>query len=300
MAPIEVKPGALSDATSRGRTTISDALDTMKKGGGDPRLAAAFGRVAKKTEDAGRKAGQDLEKTGKTGRDLERNDARSASRLRGQQRPPSLSSVRGGSAGPGPMRGGSPSGMMAQLGSQAPMMASGVASPLMSTAGQLGGAMVSPSQMSGLQSAGSAGAGALGGGRGSSYGGSGRLSGLVRKVLGLPYAWGGGDLKGPTLGTGQDSNVKGFDCSSLARWLTAHDSGVQLPRTSEEQFSATRPRVGAPQPGDLVFPAGAGTPPGHVQVYLGDGKVVHAPQSGDVIKIAPLEQGARIHAASAA
>jgi len=317
MTRIEVSTGGVSDAASRGRTDIADAVDPVKKtaaAAGKAEagpLGAAFGKVAEHTQKAARQIGDALEHTNKTARDLGVNDSRGAARLRGNRVPNVprggsngaglASSFNGGAAGGRPtMMTGTP--VMQQPFQQQMVPQQTVMQPAMATAGmQPGGVMLTPQQVAALQQVAASTTGADDSSRSSRGGGgvrgSGRLADLVRKVLGLPYAWGGGDLKGPTLGTQQDSNVKGFDCSSLARWLTYHDTGVQLPRTSEEQYAATSPRSGEPQPGDLVFPKGAGTPPGHVQIYIGNGEVVHAPQSNDVIKIAPLEQGARIHAA---
>ena len=80
--------------------------------------------------------------------------------------------------------------------------------------------------------------------------------GYARRQIGQPYLWGG---TGPG----------GFDCSGLAMqaWAAA---GVQLERTSEQQWDSER-RVAVPRPGDLVFFAGGdGTPtaPGHVGIVI--------------------------------
>ncbi|WP_433662692.1 peptidoglycan DD-metalloendopeptidase family protein [Nocardia sp. CA-128927] len=105
---------------------------------------------------------------------------------------------------------------------------------------------------------------------------------------GHPYVWGGGGPDGPTAAQG---GAPGFDCSGLTSRAVAVATGgrIILPRTSQEQVADPR---GTPvpesaiQPGDLVFPAGPA--PGHVAVYVGEGTVVHAPQTGDVIKTAPM------------
>jgi cell wall-associated NlpC family hydrolase len=77
-----------------------------------------------------------------------------------------------------------------------------------------------------------------------------------------------------------------FDCSGLTSWAYKQ-AGVTLPRTSGAQstFGAAVSRS-ALQPGDLVF---YGSPVHHVGIYLGDGKMVHAPDTGDVVKISPLQ-----------
>ncbi|MEU7876933.1 C40 family peptidase [Microbispora bryophytorum] len=95
------------------------------------------------------------------------------------------------------------------------------------------------------------------------------------KQVGKPYRYGG---------TGPAS----WDCSGLvqAAWAAA---GVTLPRTSYEQWAwgaSRRVSLDELQPGDLLWHAGYG----HVGIYAGDGKVVHAPQTGDVVKIVSLAE----------
>ncbi len=90
---------------------------------------------------------------------------------------------------------------------------------------------------------------------------------------GSPYAWGA---------TGPDS----FDCSGLTQWAYAQ-AGISIPRTSSSQstFGTPIPRSQL-QPGDLVF---YGSPVYHVGIYIGNGQMVHAPTTGDVVKVAPLQ-----------
>lgn len=108
--------------------------------------------------------------------------------------------------------------------------------------------------------------------------------------VGTPYAWGGGDASGPTLGEPPDEGVRGFDCSGLALWAWAQ-VGVRLPHYSGYQYNAgshvSRDNL---RPGDLVFWSSDGTPRTihHVAIYVGSGRVVQAPQSGDVVKVSPL------------
>ncbi|GAA2225943.1 MULTISPECIES: C40 family peptidase [Kitasatospora] len=72
-----------------------------------------------------------------------------------------------------------------------------------------------------------------------------------------------------------------FDCSGLMQWSYAR-AGVSLPRTSEEQMGvgARVPSLAQAQPGDLVIYEGGG----HVGMYIGNGMVVHAPHTGDVVR----------------
>ncbi|MEV0536850.1 NlpC/P60 family protein [Kitasatospora sp. NPDC050463] len=94
---------------------------------------------------------------------------------------------------------------------------------------------------------------------------------FARAQIGKPYVWGA---------TGPGS----FDCSGLVMraWRAG---GVALPRTTWGMAKAGRATTrGALVPGDLVITNGGG----HVQLYIGDGKVVHAPGTGKHVTIAPL------------
>jgi cell wall-associated NlpC family hydrolase len=94
---------------------------------------------------------------------------------------------------------------------------------------------------------------------------------FARRQLGLPYRWGG-------------SGDGGYDCSGLvqAAWRA---TGVVLPRTTTAQARAgVRITRGQLRPGDLVFTAGYG----HVQLYLGHGRVIEAARPGTRVRTAPL------------
>jgi hypothetical protein len=98
--------------------------------------------------------------------------------------------------------------------------------------------------------------------------------------LGCPYAWG---AKGPDR----------FDCSGLTQWAW-RQAGVQLGNDTYAQITegvAVPP--GQVRAGDLIFPLdafgeGGRAGPGHVQLAISDHQVVHAPTSGEVVKMAPL------------
>jgi cell wall-associated NlpC family hydrolase len=88
-----------------------------------------------------------------------------------------------------------------------------------------------------------------------------------------------------------DEGVIGFDCSGLTQYAYGR-AGISIPRNSRAQYAAL-PKVSSDdlQPGDLVFwGTGASTPSSivHVALYLGGGKVVQAPESGDVVKVSPM------------
>ncbi|HEX5494619.1 MAG TPA: NlpC/P60 family protein [Mycobacteriales bacterium] len=108
--------------------------------------------------------------------------------------------------------------------------------------------------------------------------------------LGTPYAWSGGNAEGPTEGSYPDQGVRGFDCSGLVLWAWGQ-VGVRLPHYSGYQYQSGQhvPRD-ALMPGDLVFWSVDGSPAGihHVAIYLGGGRVVQAPHSGDVVRVSPM------------
>lgn len=106
--------------------------------------------------------------------------------------------------------------------------------------------------------------------------------------LGVRYAWGGGTAAGPSAGTGVDAGVVGFDCSGLAVYAYAQ-IGVAVPHQTQAIWKAFLPAITDPgdvQPGDLILLSNNGQPGGihHVAIYLGNSAVVHAPESGDVVR----------------
>ena len=113
----------------------------------------------------------------------------------------------------------------------------------------------------------------------------------ARDHLGTIYAWGGGSLDGPSLGWGVDAGIVGFDCSGLTRYAYAQ-AGITIPRNSSAQYKAL-PKVSRSdlQRGDLVFWATNTANPStihHVAIYLGDGQILEAPQSGSVIRVTAM------------
>jgi cell wall-associated NlpC family hydrolase len=99
----------------------------------------------------------------------------------------------------------------------------------------------------------------------------GGVVGVAMRYLGVPYVWGG-------------ASPRGFDCSGLVMYAFAA-VGVSLPHSSYAQFNmGTSVSIGQLQPGDLVFFSGAS----HVGIYIGGGQFIHAPHTGDVVKISSL------------
>ncbi|MFI0450275.1 NlpC/P60 family protein [Actinomadura sp. 6N118] len=115
-----------------------------------------------------------------------------------------------------------------------------------------------------------------------------KAMGAVRAALsqlGVPYSWGGGSASGPSYGTAQGRNIKGFDCSGLTLYAYAQ-VGIGLPHYTGSQFTAgTRVSQSQLQPGDLVF---FYSDLHHMGLYIGGGKMVHAPQTCDVVKVSSI------------
>lgn len=122
---------------------------------------------------------------------------------------------------------------------------------------------------------------------------------------GTPYAWGGGTYEGPSKGitdnggaadANGDFNKIGFDCSGLVLYAVYQASGgrIKTAHYTGEQYKGGKPiPMDQIQPGDAIYmggPVGSPTPDSshHVVIYMGDGKILHAPQSGDVVKVSEL------------
>jgi peptidoglycan DL-endopeptidase CwlO len=101
------------------------------------------------------------------------------------------------------------------------------------------------------------------------------------EAVGIPYRWGG------------ESPASGFDCSGLVRWAYGR-VGVDLPHSSYALYGVGR-RVNDArlEAGDVLFFEGLG----HVGLYLGRGRMVHAPQSGrnvEIVRLASTSYGGRL------
>ncbi|MET8430935.1 NlpC/P60 family protein [Nocardia sp. NPDC004860] len=113
-----------------------------------------------------------------------------------------------------------------------------------------------------------------------------RIVDQALQYLGLPYVWGGGGSNGPSSG--------GFDCSGLTSFAVHAATGgaVTLPRTSQSQWQiGTEIPLSEAVPGDLLFGNWGPDGPGHVAIYLGNGRMIHAPTTGDVVRVSPIPTG---------
>jgi cell wall-associated NlpC family hydrolase len=99
-----------------------------------------------------------------------------------------------------------------------------------------------------------------------------RVVGYARRLVGTRYVYGGSTPR------------SGFDCSGFVRYVYGH-FGVSLPHSSYAQFSLGR-HIGrrSLRPGDLVFFDGLG----HVGMYIGNGRFIHAPHTGTRVRVETL------------
>ncbi|WP_371383305.1 NlpC/P60 family protein [Rhodococcus sp. GXMU-t2271] len=133
--------------------------------------------------------------------------------------------------------------------------------------------------------------------RGSTLTGAAAVETVIDRAMsqiGVPYAWGGGDENGPTLGIRDggvadsygDYNKVGFDCSGLMIYAFA-GIGISLPHYTGYQYTAGEQVPSAQmRRGDMIFYGPNASQ--HVGLYLGDGQMIEAPQSGSHVKISPV------------
>lgn len=107
-----------------------------------------------------------------------------------------------------------------------------------------------------------------------------RIVERAHELVGTPYVWGGASAE------------KGFDCSGLLFYLFETEANTKIPRSTQQLLKTTRMKVAKRnlRKGDAVFfnRNGAGNI-GHVGVYIGGGKFIHAPRRGKRVSIASLD-----------
>lgn len=114
--------------------------------------------------------------------------------------------------------------------------------------------------------------------------------------IGTPYAWAGGGVSGPSRGicaagsAHNDCHLSGFDCSGLAMFAWGPYQPFAHFAAAQYGGGTLHPGVADLLPGDLIFWSNGKTAAGihHVAIYIGDGNVVQAPQSGDIVRVTPL------------
>jgi cell wall-associated NlpC family hydrolase len=99
-----------------------------------------------------------------------------------------------------------------------------------------------------------------------------RAARVALQAVGVPYRWGG------------ESPASGFDCSGLVRWAYGR-VGIDVPHSSYALWATGRPVDRARmEPGDVLVFSGLG----HVGLYIGHGRMVHAPYSGKTVEVVGL------------
>jgi cell wall-associated NlpC family hydrolase len=100
---------------------------------------------------------------------------------------------------------------------------------------------------------------------------------IAKRYLGIPYVWGGASPTG------------GFDCSGLTMYVY-RQLGITLDHYAAWQFlEGQRVTPAELEPGDLVFFEPKADGPGHVGIYVGDGKMINAPHTGAVVSITSIQ-----------
>lgn len=115
----------------------------------------------------------------------------------------------------------------------------------------------------------------------------------AKRLLGMPYSWGGGhgSKPGPSYGIGRGAGTYGVDCSGLVRYAFAKAGISKWGRNAVSQTQSLYGRA-APisklLPGDLVVKGGRGTAT-HIAIYLGGGKIIEAQRTGTRVHIRSIK-----------
>ncbi|MFF2659929.1 C40 family peptidase [Kitasatospora sp. NPDC058032] len=124
-----------------------------------------------------------------------------------------------------------------------------------------------------------------------------RVAAVAAAQIGVPYAWGGGDRLGASIGFCDEENgyldgqclgesTVGYDCSGLSLycWYRASGGAVELAHYTVAQFHRSAPvERSALLPGDLLFFSRPDAPLHHVGLWTGDGAMIHAEHTGTLV-----------------
>lgn len=132
----------------------------------------------------------------------------------------------------------------------------------------------------------------------SSLGGSGttafrsEIIARAKRYLGTPYSLGGGHQPNATTPSRGFNGLYGLDCSGLTG-IVYRQMGINLPAVANQQsVYGKRTSIANARPGDLVGWARGG----HIAIYIGGGKIIHAPRPGEVVQIRSLFPGEKVFA----
>lgn len=103
----------------------------------------------------------------------------------------------------------------------------------------------------------------------------------ANKYIGVPYLWGG-------------NTPDAFDCSGLVQWVIKKSYGINIPRTTNLQYTTWKNNMVKStsdlKKGDLIYFKTMGkTPVSHVGIYLGDNEFIHAPNKKEKVKKSKLK-----------
>lgn len=124
----------------------------------------------------------------------------------------------------------------------------------------------------------------------------------ARGWLGQAYSWAGGNVSGPTFGVNSpgtdgynDSTVYGFDCSGLMLYAWYQAAGLRMPHYAASQYGygSVHPSNSSLVAGDLLFYSTNGKVAGihHVAMYVGNGQMIEAPNSGATVRVTSVRLG---------
>lgn len=113
-----------------------------------------------------------------------------------------------------------------------------------------------------------------------------RVIARAGSAMGTPYSWGGGSYNGPTRGIDSGAGTVGYDCSGLMMYGFAA-VGIRLRHYTGYQYNSGRKVPSAQMKrGDMIFYGPNASQ--HVALYLGNGQMLEAPNTGDVVKVSPV------------